>query len=90
MLVSTPDSGSVTPVIVSLARPMGARSPGLFDEAAGICCFALKLVRHECVDLVSMRVLGAIADTAHHLLLHDEMGTSKRNVPDGATAPPRD
>jgi len=42
------------------------------------------------MDLVSTHLFGTIADTAHHLLLHDEMGTSKRNVPDGATAPPRD
>jgi hypothetical protein len=42
------------------------------------------------MDLVSTRLFGATADTAHHLLLHDEMGHVKRNVPNGATAPPRD
>jgi hypothetical protein len=37
------------------------------------------------MDLVSTHLFGTIADTAHHLLLHDEMGTSNVTCP---TAPP--
>ena len=66
------------------------RSQRLFDETAGICCSALIPVSHEGMDLVSTHLFGTIADTAHHHLLHDEMGHVERNVPDGATAPPRD
>jgi hypothetical protein len=33
-----------------------------------------------------MSLLGAIADTSQHPLLHDEMGHIERGVSDGATA----
>ena len=77
-------------VIVPLPATDGDAISATFDETAGICCFALIRVPHERVDLVSTRLLRAIADAAHHLLLHDEMGHVERSVPDGATAAPRD
>ena len=66
---------------------MAMRSQRLSDVTAGICCFALILVPHEYVDLVSTHLFGTIADTAYHHLLHDEMGHVERNVPMTPTLP---
>jgi len=67
------------------ARADGDAFSAIFDETAGICCSPLIPVSNEGMDLVSTHLFGTIADTAHHLLLHDEMGTSTVTCP---TAPP--
>ena len=67
------------------ARADGDAFSAMFDETAGICCSPLIPVSNEGMDLVSTHLFGTIADTAHHLLLHDEMGTSNVTCP---TAPP--
>ena len=67
------------------ARADGDAFSAIFDETAGICCSPLIPVSNEGMDLVSTHLFGTIADTAHRLLLHGEMGTSNVTCP---TAPP--
>src|SRR6185369_3774032 len=85
MLVSAPGStGWVTPP-VSHRLAGRRRIPLLFDEAAGLSNAPI-LTPYKGVQVVAAHLFGAVADTVHHLALHDEMRDIERRVADGAAA----
>lgn len=57
----------------------------LLDEAAGFPD-VLILAPHERVELVSAELFGAVPDTAHHFLLHEEMRDVERRMAEDTAA----